>query len=189
MQLLKIKKGIEELKKIKFKDYPYTAILILGNGPKNYKDTLSALGKLNLQLGFLEFQQEKAPFIIVSGGHVRPIRTHFAEAIEMKKKLMQYYHIPEERILIEPYARHTTTNLRNATRLMIEYGIPITSNFLVVTNNMHSRYIGNENFEKHCRKELGYLPAVLIKRLNSTTLEFLPQIESLQQNPLDPLDP
>jgi len=182
-------KAVSAIDSIDFKDYDYPAILILGNGPENYRDTLSAVGKLNLQLGVLEFQQKKAPFLIVSGGHAHPFRTPLAEAINMKKELMQRYHIPEERIIIEPHARHTTTNLRNATRLMIAYNIPIDRPSLVVTNNLHSQYTGDPPFAERCREELGYLPAVIEKRLNSTTLEFQPKIESLQQNPLDPLDP
>lgn len=72
---------------------------------------------------------------------------------------------------------------------MIAYNIPIDRPSLVVTNNLHSQYTGDPPFAERCREELGYLPAVIEKRLNSTTLEFQPKIESLQQNPLDPLDP
>ena len=140
-------------------------------------------------MGVLEYQEKKAPLIIVSGGHAHPFRSPFAEAIEMKKELIARYHIPEERILIDPHARHTTTNLRNATRLMIAYQIPIDRASLVVTNNMHSQYTGDIRFAERCLEELGYLPAVIQKRLNATTLEFLPNLESLQQNPLEPLDP
>tara|TARA_R110002050_G_scaffold181044_2_gene314566 strand:+ start:1396 stop:2661 length:1266 start_codon:yes stop_codon:yes gene_type:complete len=189
LELKENQKVKAEISHINFEDYDYSTILILGNGPENYRDTLSALGKLNLQLGVLEFNQKKAPLIIVSGGHAHPFRTPFAEAIQMKKELMQRYHIPEEFIIIDPHARHTTTNLRNATRLMIAYNIPIDRPSLVVTNNMHSQYTSDDGFADRCQEELGYLPAVIKKRLNSTTLEFLPKIESLQQNPLEPLDP
>ena len=189
LELMENQKPRTEINSMNFKDYDYPAILILGNGPENYRDTLSALGKLNLQLGALEFQQKKAPFIIVSGGHAHPFRTPFAEAVQMKKELIQRYHIPEERIIIDPHARHTTTNLRNATRLMLAYNIPIDRPSLVVTNNMHSQYTGANSFAERCLEELGYLPAVIKERLNSTTLEFQPKIESLHQNPFDPLDP
>jgi hypothetical protein len=37
--------------------------------------------------------------------------------------------------------------------------------------------------------ELGYIPSLILKRINTTTLEYQPKIESLHQNPLDPLDP
>ncbi|MCL5129273.1 YdcF family protein [Algibacter sp. L4_22] len=183
------KKTIAAITQINFDDFPYSTILILGNGPENNKDVLTALGKLNLQLGVIEYQKKNAPIIIVSGGHAHPFRAPFAEAIEMKKELINRYHIPENRILIDPYARHTTTNLRNASRLIINNEIPLEKLGLVVTNNGHSKYVGEDSFIKRCKEELGYIPAFILKRINSTTLEYQPKIESLHQNPLDPLDP
>jgi len=182
-------KTIAAITQINFDDYPYSNIVILGNGPENNKDVLTALGKLNLQLGVIEYQKKNAPIIIVSGGHAHPFRAPFAEAIEMKKELINRYHIPENRILIDPYARHTTTNLRNAARLIINSEIPLDKLGLVVTNNSHSDYVGDNRFIKRCEKELGYIPASILKRTNSTTIEYQPKIESLHQNPLDPLDP
>lgn len=183
------KKAIAHIKQINFNAFDYASILILGNGPENYQDRLSAIGKLNIQLGVLEYEAKNAPLIIVSGGHAHPFRAPYCEAIEMKKELMDVYHIPEENILIDPFARHTTTNLRNASRLMIAYQVPIDKKSLVITNVSHSDYVGNPNFNARCIEELGYLPAIILKRLNSTALEFTPKTESLHQNPIDPLDP
>ncbi|SFD31917.1 DUF218 domain-containing protein [Algibacter lectus] len=182
-------KTIAAITQINFDEFPYSNILILGNGPENNKDILTALGKLNLQLGVIEYQKKNAPIIIVSGGHAHPFRAPFAEAIEMKKELINRYHIPENRILIDPYARHTTTNLRNASRLIINSDIPLEKLGLVVTNNGHSDYVGDASFINRCEKELGYIPAFILERTNSTTVEYQPRIESLHQNPLDPLDP
>jgi hypothetical protein len=183
------KKTIAAIPQINFNDFPYSSVLILGNGPENDKDTLTALGKLNLQLGVLEYQQKKAPIIIVSGGHAHPFRAAFAEALEMKKELIKRYGIPENRILVDPYARHTTTNLRNASRLIIKSNIPLNKLALVVTNNAHSKYVESSDFMERCMDELGYIPSLILKRINTTTLEYQPKIESLHQNPLDPLDP
>lgn len=183
------KKAIAYIKQINFNAFDYASVLILGNGPENYQDRLSAIGKLNLQLGVLEYEAKKAPLIIVSGGHAHPFRAAFCEAIEMKKELMSLYNIPEENILIDPFARHTTTNLRNASRLMIAYQMPLDKKSIVVTNVSHSDYVGNPNFNTRCMEELGYLPAIILKRLNSTALEFVPNVNSLHQNPIDPLDP
>jgi hypothetical protein len=182
-------KAIANLKQLNFNTFDYATILILGNGPENYQDRLSAVGKLNLALGVAEYNAKKAPLIIVSGGYAHPFRTSFCEAIEMKKELMQVYNIPEEHILIDPYARHTTTNLRNASRLMAAYQIPMNMKSLVITNRTHSSYVGDKKFGTRCIEELGYLPATILKRVNSTALTFLPAITSLQQNPIDPLDP
>ncbi|MGY0407798.1 MAG: YdcF family protein [Polaribacter sp.] len=177
------------IKKVNFNDFPYASILILGNGPENYRDRLSALGKLNLRIGALQYQAKKAPFIIVSEGHAHPFRTPSCEAIEMKKELMQVYHIPQENIIIEPYARHTTTNLRNTSRLMIKYQMPLKKKSLMITNNFHSKDITTKKFSERCLIELGYQPATLFKRLSKTVVEFTPNTLSLQQQPNDPLDP
>jgi uncharacterized protein YutE (UPF0331/DUF86 family) len=183
------RKAIAHIKQINFNAFDYGSILILGNGPENYQDRLSAIGKLNIQLGVLEYLANKAPLIIVSGGHAHPFRATFCEAIEMKKELIDVYNIPEENILIDPFARHTTTNLRNSVRMMISYQIPVDKKSVVVTNVSHSKYVGDPNFNARCLEELGYIPAIILKRLNSTAIEFMPKIESLHQNPIDPLDP
>ncbi|MFD2826683.1 YdcF family protein [Leeuwenhoekiella polynyae] len=182
-------KAAAHVKHTDFDAYPYASILVLGNGPENYRDRLSAVGKLNLQLGVLKYRQKQAPFIIVSGGHAHPFRADYAEAIEMKKELINYYKIPEEHIIIEPHARHTTTNLRNAARLMIAYAMPLKQKSLVIANNLHSAYTGDQRFIERCQEELGYAPARILNRIDATTLEFLPQLEALQQNPMEPLDP
>lgn len=181
--------AIDKAKKADLRRYPYSSIIVLGNGPENYTDRLSALGKLNLYLGVREYLAGKAPFIIVSGGHVHPNRTPFCEAIEMRKELMEVYLVPEESIIIEPYARHTTTNLRNAARLMLQYGIDVTKNSLVVTNYGHSKYTSSALFEKRCREELGYLPGTIRALSEGGLLEFLPNALVTHQNPLEPLDP
>ena len=53
----------------------------------------------------------KAPLILVSGGYVHPNQTPYCEAIEMKESLVRDFGIPSDAILIDPHARHTTTNL------------------------------------------------------------------------------
>lgn len=189
MELRENKSAVENIRNIDFSQYKYAAIVVLGNGPENYRDRLTALGKLNLLLGVIEYRSGKAPLIIVSGGHAHPYRAPFAEAIEMKKELMERFHIPEEHIIIDPHARHTTTNLRNASRLIKQYGIPFNKKCLAVSHNSHIDYVNSEVFHERCLKELGYLPVLLQERISATAIEFVPQIESGQQNPIEPLDP
>ena len=182
-------KAVQTIKNTDFKSYPYASIVVLGGGPENYRDKLSIAGKVNLQLAMKEYRAKKAPFIIVSGGHVHPYMTPYCEAVEMKQALMEEYGVPEEYIIIEPYARHTTTNMRNATRLMVEYGIPLEQKSLVVTNPSHSDYTGSETFKRRCQEELGYQPVNFHERLSPTTLEFTGNKVSFHQNPNQPLDP
>jgi hypothetical protein len=60
-----------------------------------------------------------ADTIIVTGGAVHGPAN---EAVLMRAALVRRG-VPEERILVEPCARHTTTNLRNAGRLMLTHGL------------------------------------------------------------------
>lgn len=172
-----------------WKDYPYATVVVLGAVSELYNSKLPPLGKLNVRLGAENFREGLAPFIIVSGGHVHPFRTPVCEAIEMKRELMEKHGIPEDRIIIEPHARHTTTNVRNATRLMVQYGIPLDKLSLITTNETHSAYTQSKNFADRCIKELGYLPGIIQKRISPSTVEFQPQRMSLSRDPMDPLDP
>jgi hypothetical protein len=135
------------------------------------------------------FRDGKAPFILTSGGHVHPSQTEYSEAIEMKRDLMERFHIPAEAIVVDPHARHTTTNMRNAARLLYRYGFPFERKALVTTDLSQSQYIENPDFAKRCASELGYMPFRLLGRTSPFDLEFLPLIESLQIDPQDPLDP
>ncbi len=119
------KSTIAHISGIHWSDYPYTAILALGWGPEDPNIPISLEGKtITLRAAEL-FRQGKAPLVIVSGGFVHPSQTRYAEAIEMRRLLIDEYRIPANAILIDPHARHTTTNFRNADRLIYRYGIPI----------------------------------------------------------------
>jgi len=174
---------------IDWKRYKYTAIIIPGVGPENPAIPLSARGKLHLQLAASRFADGDVAFIIVSGAAVHPRGSHFVEAVEMRKALIERFHIPADRIVIEPYARHTTTNLRNATRRLVALGAPISQPALIVANAEQSRYIESPEFAARNPAELGYQPGSVGPRLSPYALEFRPSLRSLRVDPWDPLDP
>lgn len=172
-----------------WKRYRYSAIIIPGVGPENPTIPLSARGKLHLQLAARRFAQGDVAFIITSGAAVHPKGSHFVEAVEMRKALIERYHIPAERIVIEPYARHTTTNLRNATRRLHAMGAPLDKPTLIVANADQSRYITSPEFAARNPAELGYDPGTLGARFSPYEVEFTPSLHSLRVDPWDPLDP
>ncbi|WP_173346125.1 YdcF family protein [Pseudoduganella dura] len=174
---------------IDWKRHRYTAIIIPGVGPENPTIALSARGKLHLRLAASRFADGDAAFIIVSGAAVHPKDSRFNEAVEMRKVLVERYGIPAERIVIEPYARHTTTNLRNATRRLVAMGAPIDRPTLIVANASQSRYIESPEFAARNPAELGYQPGTVGARLSPYELEFVPSPRSLRVDPWDPLDP
>jgi hypothetical protein len=172
-----------------WKRYRYTAIIIPGVGPENPVIPLSARGKLHLQLAARRFAQGDVAFIITSGAAVHPKGSRFVEAVEMRKALVERYHIPADRIVIEPYARHTTTNLRNATRRLHAMGAPLDKPTLIVANADQSRYITSPEFAARNPAELGYDPGTIGTRHSPYEVEFLPSLHSLRVDPWDPLDP
>ncbi|MBV7530560.1 YdcF family protein [Chitinophaga sp. sic0106] len=176
------------IKSIHWKKFAYTAILILGAGPGN-KSNISDAGKLRCKSGVAAYKQGLAPFIIVSGGHVHPFLTPFAEALEMKKYLVDSLGMPDNAVIAEPYARHTTTNIRNANRLIYRSGMPVDKRVLCVSDNMHLTYISTRLFELRCRQELGYLPMIKPQNVSETSISYLPDLNSLQADSRDPLDP
>jgi len=107
----------------------------------------------------------------------------------MKKYLLHDCAIPESAVIMEPQARHTTTNFRNATRLMIRYGMPVGKSALCVSTRDQTDYIDNAGFDRRNLHELGYLPYREKKRLDIHSIEFYPVMDCLQMDPGDPLDP
>jgi hypothetical protein len=183
------KKAFDKVKTTQWQKYQYAAIVVPGSGPDLYTTPLSPVNKMRLDLVATRFRKGIAPFIILSGGYCYPFGTHYAEAVEMKKYLMQKYNLPEESLIIDPHARHTTTNFRNANRLIIRYGIPADKPCVFVTTKAQADYVINPNFDVRNKKELGYLPYRELKRLTDHDIFFYPTFESLHTDPYDPLDP
>jgi len=183
------KEACEQIKKTDWKKYPYSAIVLPGTGPALTTTPISPEGKIHCDLAARRFLAGKAPFIIPSGGYCYPFRGPYCEALEMKKYLMEKYHIPATAIIAEPQARHTTTNIRNADRLIIRYGIPMDKPCLFVTSLTQTRSAADAKFDARNKSELGYLPYKDKKQLSIHEIEFYPVAEALHMDPLDPLDP
>jgi DUF218 domain len=181
--------AVKSIPSIHWEKYPNSVIVVPGAGPEDPDTPLSAAGRKRTELAVASYRAGKAPFILVSGGYVHPAQTRFSEALEMKKALLEDYHVPEAAILVDPDARHTTTNLRDAAREIYRYNMPLNKPALVVSDAAQIAYIASQPFADRCLKELGYMPYRMLKQPSDTSLIVLPMLESLQQDPLDPLDP
>lgn len=181
------KAAFDRVKLVKWDKFPYSHILVPGAGPDNLTTPLSGEGVLRCRLAAIQYRAGKAPYIVVSGGNVHPFKTKNNEALEMKVYMMKTLHIPENAIIIEPHARHTTTNIRNDARLVFRYGIPFNKPGYIVTNKSQTDFI--MTMDGRCEKELKYVPYKLGKRISETEIEFYPLIESLQIDADEPLDP
>lgn len=182
------KTALQEMEKVRWQDYPYSFILVLGSGPED-STRLSRIGAKRADQAAQLFLDHQAPLIILSGGNVHPMQTPFNEAIEMKRHLMEKFKIPEQSVLVEPHARHTTTNFRNAARLAFRYGIPTDLKALVTSSEDHISVATKEGFRIRCSTELGYFPMEFITRISPIAAEFKPSVASLFFDANDPLDP
>ena len=182
------KAAYEHSKTVKWDNYKYSVILVPGAGPDKPGVALSGGGMLRCRLAALQYQLGVAPFIMVSGGAVHPYKTKFNEAKEMKRYLMETLSIPEQAIIMEPHARHTTTNMRNASRLIFRYGFPMEKPAITSTLKSQSYYI-TDTVPQRSEKELGYRPYKNGQRLSDTEAEFYPLAISLQLDFDEPMDP
>lgn len=173
----------------RWSDYRYPALLVFGHGPEDAQSRTGVMGHIRMARAADLFAAGLAPFIVVSGGNVHPNRTPFNEAVEMKRILIEQHNIPADRILIEPHARHTTTNLRNCARLLFAAGLPTDRPSLIVTDPMTAMYIGSEMLMTRTVQETGVKPGRVSAADTAFAFEFLPDRMAFHVEPMDPLDP
>ncbi len=181
--------AVRRVAQVRWAAHPYAAIVVPGAGPDRPDVALDPWAKMRLELAVARFRAGLAPFLIVSGGYVHPNQTPFNEALEMKRALVRDFGVAPEAIIIDPHARHTTTNLRNAARLALRYGLPAGAPLLITTDQGQSAYIGGQEFHDRCLREMGHLPGTLGKRVSPYDLEFTPSERALHADARDPLDP
>lgn len=192
-------------KTIDWTKYRYTAILSPSWGLNPGEVKLTAAYRYILRMAVQRWRDGLAPFIVLTGGQIHPDRTPYAPAIEGKRVLMSDFGVPEDAILVDPYARHSTTDLRNATRLLFQIGAPLEKAYLVTTIESAADHLAGNGtsiwvappgtdlrmvpFNERCRLELGYECFLASKRASPFDVEMLPNINSLTINLRDPLDP
>ncbi len=183
------KLAYDRIKTVKWADFKYSLILVPGEGPEVYDQQISPIGMLRCRGAANRWKVGIAPFIMVSGGKVHPFKTKYSEAEEMKRFLIETMHVPENAIIMEPHARHTSTNMRNCARLIFRNGIPMDKPCLSYSNKEQSQYISGKGMENRCIQELGYVAYKNGNRISETEAEFYPLATSLQIDFDEPLDP
>ena len=182
------KLAFDRIRTIQWGKYSYSLILVPGAGPELPGVALSAEAMLRCRLAAIQYRKGLAPFILTSGGKVHPYKTTYCEAIEMKKYLIEKLHIPAYAVLVDPHARHTTTNMRNTARIIFRYGIPFGKPAIACSTKGQSNMIGGP-LPGRCMQELNETPYKIGNRLTETEIEFYPLINALQINPEEPMDP
>jgi hypothetical protein len=178
----------EAVAALDFDAYPYAAILVPGQGPTDADTEISELSIQRVDLALQRYNAGLAPIILTSGGHVHPDRTVFSEAIEMRRRLVDVHGLPPSAVAIDPYARHTTTNLRNAARVLFELGVPLDKPVLVTSDQFQTVYIAG-GITQRSLDELGFVPWVQIEQLgrNDSCVVLTP--DSFRLDSTDALDP
>jgi len=148
-------------------DFAYRLLIVPGYTPLNQKqatEVLHPVARRRLELALAAHRAGDAPFLLVTGANVYPRGTPYVEAVQMKRALCAMG-LDEDRVVVEPRARHTTTNLRNAGRIMRAHGI---ARALVVTvgggiggtdffgQDFYLANPGLSTFHGRCQRELGY---------------------------------
>jgi DUF218 domain len=142
-------------------------LVVPGFTPRvGWKSGLHPRNLERLERALADLRAGLAPSVIVTGGAVHSPDN---EAVLMREWLVAHG-VEKERILVEPCARHTTTNLRNAGRILLALGV---KEALVVTSDEpdwlwrpsgwrfaeQSYYLGFpwlSTFHLRCVVELGY---------------------------------
>jgi vancomycin permeability regulator SanA len=181
------KDPFESISGINWDKYNYSVLLVPGEGPSVEGVNIDPKSINRCKLAAQKYNEGVVPFILVSGGHVHPNKTPYSEAVEMKKYLVNDLNIPGRAVIIDPHARHTTTNMRNAARIVYKFNLPADKKILITTDSLQNAFL--LNMERRFKMELGCLPYRDLKKLDVESSEYYPVRNTLQVNSLDPLDP
>ncbi len=176
-----------------WRDFRYDLLIVTGYTPLGARQPvrLHPIARERVDAALTSFRAKLAPFILTTGGAVHPAGTPFCEAIEMKRELVARG-VPPERVVVEPRARHSTTNLRNAGRFMLAHGL--TRGLVVAGGGWpffnQAWYFAHpelSSFNRRCRRELGYVVGAL-RKIDAARVAFTPAPECARPGD-DPLDP
>jgi len=168
---------IAHVPSIDFSKYPYTFIVVPGIGPTDSSTELSFGSQQHADLAADRYAAGWAPLFALTGGRVHPDRTTFAEALEMKKYLMTVRQIPEDVIIVDPYARHTDDEhpQRFAARVSLRRA---DERPRAHRDELHADV-----------RDMGLVPWREVAQLSDNDSCFVPSVIVMQQNGADPLDP
>ncbi len=181
--------ALARLATIDWSAYPFVAIVVPGQGPTDADTALNPIGAGRCDLAYERLAAGLAPVILLTGGHVHPDRTRFSEAIEMRRYLVQERGVDPASVMVDPYARHTTTNLRNAARILVRAGAPTDRPVLVTSDLLQSAYIASMALVNRSVDELGYAPYEQLTRLSDEDACLLFDERAFHVDARDELDP
>lgn len=121
-----------------------------------------------LQIAVADYVSGKAPIIIVTGSNVWPEGTLCYESIMMKNMLIRLG-VPEDNIIVEDKARHSTTNLRNAGRIMLNKGM---KKALITTSSDQDFYFSYPDLSGYHLRSLTEMGIIIGKLREPNIIEW-----------------
>ncbi|MDO6414138.1 hypothetical protein Q4F19_07075 [Sphingomonas sp. BIUV-7] len=107
----------------------------------------------------------------------------------MKRLLVSTYGVPADRILIEPHARHTTTNLRDCAHPLLAAGVPSDRPAFVVSDPRTIPYTGGKELAQRNLAERRIQPGAPMPGPDESRLRVVPDPIAFQVDAAaDPLD-
>jgi hypothetical protein len=174
---------------------PYDLLIVPGFTPVGTKKP-TPLHELpaavaRVQLAAKDLLSGLAPAVFVTGGSVHPPGTPYNEALMMRKALLDLG-VPADQILVDPHARHSTTNLRNAGRVLLSLSRDkalIVTGFesVVFSQAFYFAHDGLSTFALRCKMELGYSVGTL-EEVDSHHIAYQPSSNVQTPNVSYPLD-
>lgn len=125
--------------------------------------------------------------VFLTGGNVKPEGTSFNEALEMKKRLVDFHRVPEFLVGIDPNAQNTVTNLRNAGRFLLAFNIEEATIVTTLVQNLYVSFPGLSGFDRRSRRLLGYSVGK-VENLDLRRALFWPSPKVMEKSPslIDP---
>ncbi len=177
------------------KQSPYELLIVPGFTPVDAKQPIHLndlpAAESRVQLAAQDLRSGMAPAVLVTGGSVHPPGTPHNEALMMRARLLELG-IAADQILVDPHARHSTTNLRNAGRLMnslrLVHGLIVTGfERTTFSQAFYFAYAGLSTFTLRCQRELGYSVGTL-RAVDDHHIEYTPSAAVATPSYFDPLD-
>ena len=140
-------------------------IIVLGSGLIG--DKVPPLLASRLDKAVTKYEQYgRKPLLITSGGQGHDEKV--AEAVAMKKYIVDKYDIPEENILVEDKSTTTFENLTYSKKMIDERiknarGIVVTNNFHVLRAGIYSHHVGLKAIGVGSKTAFYYVPNAFMR--------------------------
>lgn len=117
-----------------FINKPVKAIIVLGSGFRNNKPTPVLASRLDMSA--VVAQKNPEAMIVLTGGV--GFNKTVSEASVMQDYLLQNYHLPIEKMLLEDKSTSTELNLKNSKQILMSYAVAPDSPIVIVTSDFHT---------------------------------------------------